>query len=371
MKQLLFIIFLFAVNILFAQQNDKTKKELNLKDIEMPTSPGFILLDQSPTNIERPNSGKALAVSALSSFTESNGLPQNYAVEFTPFWFFKHPNMNVLKYLGYKDKIQRPFSSLKMVTLSLAYVNQTDTVSQTPINNISVGARTNIIKIRSKNNLDEIEKANTKAVAALRNINNEIVKLIGPFDPIDPAGYKIKQEHLLSTLQDSLNNNLSEASLQKPIFAIDFAIAYSTFFTNNDYSTKKFGRFGTWITLNHAEKLSSDNSSYLNLYAIGRYLRDGTYKDDVGDFYLQTFFDFGGKIEFELNKFSIAYEYIQRSNNSIKTSRSTGQIKYKISDNLLLIGAFGENFGNNNNLVSMLGLNFGILSGNEKATIED
>ena len=374
MKKLITIFFVCTANVLFAQQIDST---LNLKDIEIPTSPGFILLDQAPSSIERPNSPKAFAVSALNSFTESNGLPKNYAVEFTPFWFFKHPNMNVLKYAGYNEKKQRPFSSLKMVSLSMAYINQTDSLSLSPVNNISIGARTNLFKIRSKDNLKAISDANSASVSYLKKINDLIVDRIGPANPLDPDGYKKKQLELLLFFQDSLKDDisaahskLSDAIIQKPVFAIDFAIAYNTFFTDNDFSTQQFGRFGTWLTLNYSQKLNKDNSNYINIYAIGRYLQDGTNKDNIGEFVTQDFYDFGGKIELELNKFSLGYEYIYRSNNSVETYRSSGQLKYRIADNILLTGAFGKNFGDNNNLISMIGINWGISTGNEKARIE-
>jgi hypothetical protein len=374
MKKLSTILIVFVANFAFAQQIDTT---LTLKDIEIPTSPGFILLDQAPSSIERPNSPKAFAVSALNAFTESNGLPKNYAVEFTPFWFFKHPNMDVLKYAGYNDKKQRPFSSLKMVSLSMAYINQTDSLSLSPTNNISMGARTNILKIRSKDNLKAIADANSFSVNQLKRINELIVNRIGPANPLDPEGYKKKHLELLIFFQDSLKSEISEAHsklsdalIQKPIFAIDFAIAYNTFFTNNDFSTQQFGRFGTWLTLNYSQKLNSDNSNYLNIYAIGRFLQDGTNKNNIGEFVTQDFYDFGGKIELELNKFSIGYEYIYRSNNNIETYRSSGQLKYRIAENILLTGAFGKNFGDNNNLISMLGINWGISTGNEKARIK-
>ena len=369
MKKPLILFILFGVNLSFAQELDTT---LTLTDMEIPTSPGFILLDQAPSSIERPNNPKAFAVSILNSFTESNGLPKNYAVEFTPFWFFKHKKMSVLKYAGYNEKKQRPFSSLKMVSLSMAYINQADSISTSPINNISVGARTNILKIRSKENLNAIATANSNAVNQLRIIDSIIVDRIGPGDPIDPEGYKEKQLALMIFLQDSLdlNNKIAEALEQKPVFAIDYAIAYNTFFTNNDISTQQFGRFGTWLTFNLALKLNEDNTNYLNIYAIGRYLQDGASRDSLGAYTLQTFYDFGGKVEFELSKFSLGFEYIYRSNNSIETYRATGQLKYRISDNLFLTGAFGKNFGDSNNLVSLLGINWGFSTGNEKAIIK-
>lgn len=314
MKKLITILLVLGAHFLFAQQNDHA---LSLKDIEIPTSPAFILLDQAPSSIERPNNPKAFAVSALNSFSESNGIPQNYAVEFTPFWFFKHPNMNVLKYAGYNDKKQRPFSSLKMVSLSMAYINQADSLTPQITNNISIGARTNILKIRSKDNLKAIAAANSTSVNKMKEIDSLIVSKIGPGDPLNPDEYRKKHLELLIFLQDSLKNEissahsaLSDALIQEPVFAIDFAIAYNTFFINNDFSTHKFGRFGTWLTVNYSQVINDYNSDYLNIYVIGRYLKDGTVKNNSETFVKQNFYDFGGKIELELNKFSLGYEYI-------------------------------------------------------------
>lgn len=374
MKKIVILFVAIAANSALAQE---TEKPLTLKDLEIPTSPGFILLDQAPSSIERPNSPKAFAISAINSFTESNGLPKNYAAEFTPFWFFKHPKMNVLKYAGYKMNKQLPFSSLKLVSLSVAYINKTDTPTSSIINNISVGARTNIIKIRSKNNLKEISEANTNSVNQLKKINDLIVERIGPGNPIDPEGYRKQLLKYMVFFQDSLKEEIeakrkkiSDAILQKPLFALDGAVAYNTFFRNSDFSTQRFGRFGAWATMNLSLNINKKNTSYCNFYVLGRYLSDGTTKNSIGEYQIQNFMDLGGKLEIEIDKFSLAYEYIYRSNKNSNTFRSTGLLKYRISDNLFLTGAFGKNFGNSNNLVSLLGINWGFSTGNETAKIE-
>jgi hypothetical protein len=369
MKKSILIFLLFGAGSAFAQPADLS---VSLKDIEMPASPGFVLLDQAPSCIERPASTKAFVFSILNSIVESEGLPENYAIEITPFWYFKHRNMSALKYAGIQENKQLPFSELKLVSLSAAYINLMDTITILPVNNISFGARTTLFKIRSETNSSSIKKANAGAVDQLRKIDEIIVKRIGPWDPVDPEGHKKKQAALLEFLQDSLKitNNLAEALEVKPVFVIDFAVAYNLFFTNNDFSTKQFGRFGTWVTLNYAQKLNEENTNYLNLYAIGRYLKDEATRDESGEFIGKTFYDFGAKVELQFNKFSFGYEYIYRSGNVSNTFRSSGQLKYRISDNLFLTGAFGKNFGDSHNLVSMLGINWGLMTGNEKAVIK-
>ena len=69
--------------------------------------------------------------------------------------------------------------------------------------------------------------------------------------------------------------------------------------------------------------------------------------------------DIGGKLEFEIGKFSLGYEYIDR-NGSIDKVRSVGTIKYLINNNLSLNGGFGKDFSLEENLVTLFGINWGI-----------
>lgn len=362
MKHLIFILGLVISPACFAQQD-----EVILEDLEIPSSPGFILLDEAPTSIERPNTGKAFIASVLNSF-EGEGFPKNYAVEFTPFWFFKHPNMNVLKYAGYENNKQQPFHSLKMASLSVAYINSTDTVTGNDIKNVAVGVRTNIFKIYSKSRNEAINKANVIAVSYLKNLDSVLVAegatpalLIS-----DPVKYREIEKRVFAQ-----RNHLSpfeEALKIKPVLSLEFAAAYNRMFLENDFSNNHFGRFGAWLTLNTSIKWQ-DN--YLNLYALGRYLSDGTMLNGTGGYETVDNMDIGGKLEFEFRKLSIGYEFLHRSGSDIEsTYRSSGQLKYKISDNLRLTGAFGKNFGDSDNLISLLGLNWGLDTGNEKAKVE-
>jgi hypothetical protein len=370
MKKNLTIGLLFLSCLCFAQNNDT----LTLKDLDIPNSPGFILLDQAPTSIERPNTSRAFALSAINSFGESTGFPKNYAVEFTPFWFLKLPRMSVLKYAGYSNNKLQPFSSLKMVSLSMAYVNRTDSTTNKPINNVAFGARTTLLKIYSKNHKKNVYDANQIAIDKLKKIDL-LLNREGATPQLrieNLTKYAEIEKRVLESI--SKNDSLSpitEVLKVKPLFALDAAIAYNMFFTNNDFYTNRFGRFGAWVTLNYSQSLNKDNSNYLNFYAVGRYLSDGTIKNNQDKYEIQEFLDFGGKIELEFKKLSWGFEYIFRANEKSKTYRSTGLLKYKISDSIYLTGAFGKNFGNANNLVSLLGINWGIgTTGNEKVKIE-
>src|SRR5262245_7242034 len=68
-------------------------------DLAVPESPAFIIVGVSPTEIARPVTPMALAVSIASSAAGStNFLPANYALEFAPYWWGT-PRLELRDYL--------------------------------------------------------------------------------------------------------------------------------------------------------------------------------------------------------------------------------------------------------------------------------
>jgi len=287
--------------------------------------------------------------------------------------------MTSLKFAGYnvdKDR-QRIFGNIERASVSFAFITTTDTLTQRPVNNLSFGLRLNLISVRSKKDIVDIKSANSKLIKFIRERDNRLQNYIN--DPLlaseNPTLYHQKVKEFFEQDEDSKKgeeNSLMDILARKPVFAIDGALGYNTFFFDNKFSENHFGRFGSWLTLNYAQHLNKDCSkmNYFNLYAIGRYLSDGTTLEN-GKYKKVDNYDFGGKIEFEFKKISIGYEYIYRVNNISNTFRSNGLLKYKISDQLFLTGAFGKNFGDSNNLISLLGINWGLSTGNEKTTVKE
>jgi hypothetical protein len=165
------------------------------------------------------------------------------------------------------------------------------------------------------------------------------------------------------------NLNILQDDIPKPLFTLDAAFAYSMFYPNNNYSDGETGKFGVWSTANLNLKLpSDDNKEYLSFYAYGRYLKDNAYLDSDTNTYIHTdYFDIGTKIELEYHKLTFGYEYIHRDKGS-DNYRSVGSIKYKFSDTITLTGGFGKNFEQKDNLVSIIGINWGIESNNNFST---
>lgn len=114
------------------------------------------------------------------------------------------------------------------------------------------------------------------------------------------------------------------------------------------------------VTIKETPTETSKIEKRLNFYAVARYMQDKTVYDVANGFSKTNNYDFGGKIELVYNKFSIGYEFIYRSSDLDNTYRSNGIINYKVSDSVYINAAFGKNYGDKDNLISFLGLNWGL-----------
>jgi hypothetical protein len=218
-------------------------------------------------------------------------------------------------------------------------------------------------------------------------VNQELNNEKDPLKQILLIVKKQNYEKILTTLEETYKKLLNSTSqdpeiikveslirdilARKPIFTVDGALALNWAFENNNFKSNYFDRLGGWLTMDLSLPLQNKSSlqkkNYLNLYAVARYL-SGQTLGETNPFARQDVIDSGGKLEIELDRFSISGEYIYRlnlSNSSDNTFRATGMIKFKIMESLYISGAFGKNFGETNNLTAQFGINWGFGSGLE------
>jgi len=82
--------FIFVLCIAFLNTNlyaQENTGNITFQSLETPSSPGFILFDQSPASIEKPTTPQGLGLSLL-GFQQNGG-----ALEFAPFWLTTHPEL--------------------------------------------------------------------------------------------------------------------------------------------------------------------------------------------------------------------------------------------------------------------------------------
>lgn len=385
MKKLLFCLLLLPVTCVYGQDTDT----IPFLDLTPPQSPAFNLLDVSPVTVERPASVRALALSIANAIGNgANGFPKNFALQVAPYWLFSHPDMSIYKYNGLvmdknrssSDRLQfkqNIFYGLRNLSLSVASVNKDSSLSNTtaPLNFIAFSIKGNIINIRRRRVLEAMS-------TSIKQINNSLTSNLNVavqgceerFDPETQAYRDCIADTVL--LIDSTTINKSRGSYDtllaiRPLFSVDIAFATSMAFANNNFNDNHLYRTGGWITACFSKPLDKNSETslavlsrtknYLNLYGLLRVLSEDN-TTDFKTFTTQTNIDFGGRLEFEFNSISLSFESVYRAvvnNKSRSTARNVAIVQYRLSDNLFVTGTFGKNFGDLNNLVSFLGLNWG------------
>lgn len=374
MKNIIFFIFVFLSFGLFAQENPG---EISLNNLDVPDSPAFILLDEAPSTIQRPNSSRAFGLSLLQDVA-TDGVLSNIAIEVTPFWMMKHPKMNALRFYGVDENLkQNPFSKLRLATVSAAYMRDSDSVV-----NVAIGARTTVFELKRQSDvsdyknmynsieqllysaldyMDEYEQTNPEPER--EDFETEAAYIVSLQSYREARAQYVREREAQVGVDITKNAETFQKILnRKPALALDVAAAYNHRFLSNEFNNNGFGRLGIWSTLSASTFLDKRPSSYnyVNLYGFFRYLRDGSLPiptSDSNDRF--NAFDIGVKAELEFEKLVVGYEYISRSGD-IEGYRSAGSIKYQIFQDIFVTGTFGNNFAEQDDLITFFGIQWGV-----------
>lgn len=365
---LVFVCLILEVGVCRGQEQN----EVNLENLRTPAAPGFILLDVAPSSIEKPTTPKSFSASILHAITQNNGIPRNFALEFTPFWFLKHPRMTAFKFYGIHadTKKQNPFFSLRNASLSVAAVTIDGNGSAgLATNNISFGLRSTIVSIRRMTDKNDLIKSHNAVATTLNELAKKIA-LINLNDPNRSDSIQKLQALIASEILKE-NNTLKEVLARKPLFSLDGALAGNTSYSNTTYSNGRFSRYGGWLTADLSMPLDEKGpvKNYVNLLAILRYISKNDSLTLDNNYLQENLVDYGGRFELELGKLSVSYELLIRKNTiGGDTQRAAGLIQYKLGNGIYLSGTIGRNFGNTNNLIALFGINWGL--GNEKIVVD-
>ena len=393
----IFVFFFLCSMIVEAQVNDDSIKSINDFNFESVTNPAFILLDETPTSISTPNNLKSLALYVSNGFSNNN-----IALEINPYWIFGgNDDTSYREYRGIKGDKINPFKSLETnTTFSLAYLDKEFQGIEGERKVFAIGLRTTILEAYGKRTSeivgiikslegdyenDIMKSFDTYVRRPGVNLDSPSTEKCGNFEKYR-KDYEASAIAFLNTnpeykMQYSNSDKLLEAYFKgrcarinnfylnrkniKPIFRLDGALGYSVLFQENDVDASTANRFGSWLTADLAIKFTDQN--YLHAYGIGKYIDDGFVIGDDGTFGTASFWDYGGKIELELERFKFSYEYLRREGNG-EQFRSVGNITFQLSQTMSITGGFGKDFPQEDNLVSLIGINWGLNLGEEAFT---
>jgi len=373
MKYYLFIIVFSIILTKSISQNTEVKQILSEFNLANNSSPAFVLIEESPSEIYVPDNLKALTIHALNNFDGS------LSIELNPYYLIntKSEERTFFTYIGVEkisddDYKQKPFSGINTSSISFAHAKKDfENFSDGERSVFSLGLRTRLLRFY---NMTEVENYYEKSLTVLNGfiknlpdeIENELIKYPGENEKNtkkrDSIIENFKKTRKGKDLIEKLELYRKEVTKKpmKPIFQIDGSLGYSALFKENSVDSGTLNRFGAWLTsefslILNKDSTESESNNYINLFLTSRYIED-EFNSNENTLYYR---DFGGKIELELGKFSLGYEYIDR-NGSTDSERSVGTLKYLINNNLSLNGGFGKDFSSEENLVTLFGINWGI-----------
>lgn len=364
----IFGFILLCIGIGYSQG---TVPSAELQNLAPPSSPAFVLMDITPSNIIIPENVQAFSVQTINAFTgNSEAANGNYAVELQPYWYVKRENMNFFKYnnlTSSKSQVSTVddydginiFGDIwKKASFSLALMDGTFEVFEEPQSFISVGARTRLLSLRTKKQIDGFKEQYKRYLQFMRS--QEVSNIFA-----NSSLSSAEKNEKVTTLQEfiTIQNDFGEVIQSKPFFALDVALAYSHFLGDKSSGVEDtMGRFGLWASGDLALYTPTiGKNSYVHFYGIFRYLRDGINLEANGiELFSVDKLDFGGKIELEFDRLSFAYEFIKRDSDLDEGSRSIGSIRYRINDSFAINGGFGENFRSGGTTVALFGIQWGL-----------
>lgn len=354
MRRLLFMLYFLPVLLPVHLCGQAAKDTVRLQDLRLPTSPGFALLDLSPSSVESATSPKMLALQVMNYINSgSSGFPKNVAFEFSPYWLIKNEAETIYKYLGLPDNQSSNMAAgllRKLSTSFTVYSNDTSTNLLPRTTYVSAGLRTNLLTIWGK-------YAEIKMKKLLVTRNQLRLDLLRKTPDIDLDTLRLK-------IDSAYTANSVNAFHVKPMFVLDAAFAYSEAFSEDNVDNKRFNRSGWWLNAIVNVPVSKPGKDHFFLILCYRNLKDNYLSDTVKNtFVIHPAADLGIRAGYENGPFQISIEHVNRNYRNLdgrNLYRTTGIIQFKMNDGVYLMGSFGKNFSQQHSLFTMLGVQWGI-----------
>ena len=312
MKKIYLLIGLALPGVAYFGQ----EADFKLNDLYIPSSPGLILGDKAPASIERPTTPRAFGVSVL-NFIKGG------AMEVTPFWLTNKPDYT------FDDWVNKKFMAVESFNISVASFKENDGYGVAP------GIRSQLFRTFTP-----------KSKKSIADKHEHIIELL---TATDTSGNLVLDEKAIHQAQDEL-----EQLMAKGIFSVDLAGAMVSTSSSNTFKELSAQKYGAWVNASYIP-----NKFPLAFTALARYSWTSGNTVAVAD---TSKLDFGASLSFQKEKFDIAFEYISRSDfsNQKHSDRFALVCNYVYSENIVLVTSFGKNFSDTDNIITTLGLKFGI-----------
>ncbi len=288
---------------------------VDLSELTVPTSPGFVLLDKAPATIERPTTPKALGIDVLNFFTKNEG-----AIDVTPFWLFNHPKYTFQRWIDEQSPV------LQTLNFSVA-ASKADSGSY-----MAVGVRAQVVRLYSKSQRHAIDSVVQSIVTALS---------------VNPGSLDT------TTLKD-LRGELAALQSQS-MLNIELAGAVAGLSSNNRFQDLNLNRTGIWLNAKYQPAKVP-----LAVLGLAKYTRVIAPSElPVAD---SSYLDFGLALSYQRENFDLQFEYIHRYDLEYNLSYHRAMLiaNYMVAKNLVVVASLGKNFAGVDNITALFGVKFGL-----------
>ncbi len=364
-------------------QSDST---IQLDQLQVPSSPAFVLLGVAPNSIERPKNPTDFTFALANATNGFTALPKNFSLEVAPFWLFSKKKPSLSSFISDKPKYSIP----QTLVLSVGTHTARSAFDSSEFTQVAVGLSLSIMRgkvgkeyknwsdtlsmILKKENqtveawYDTYEKGDIelqRLKARLDNADNALILLLEDSinqrtEKLHAIAEKAYQNDLVKRTTDlaTIKRLAGTTDFRRYGFKMDIAAGLVMDYPFNTFQQAYLSKAGAWLTMG-----IEDKPNELNFLALVRFTGQFDYalKNQMGMKVSNLHhgaFDIGFRLYKDFNdKFTLSYELLRRlvsyNNEKFVTSnvippdnsnRSAFSINYKIGKNQNLSFSFGKDF---------------------------
>lgn len=354
-------------------ETDSNQMELNL--LLPPSSPGFTLLNKEFSSVDRPGTVADLAVLFQTKTENFSTIPEDYALEFSPYWIIWGEKTSYDEYRN--NKIWN--NMLQSFTISIASATDPDPLDASEkTRSMGFGFKLSLFRGEMQNSWNDLikplqeyhrqfvselrEKENSDKIlsnlrAQLRGAVHDPIKTEALIKKMEAREKKIEDE-LRAKLENSsevqiAKKKLSEITLKRVGFKMDVAGGVAVSFPGESFDNASIKREGIWTTFGY-------EWNTVSVLAVARYYHDRSENQ-------QSNYDFGARLIWDHDRLSLSGEGVIRFLGENKTDPSTSWrlamiVSYNLGANKSLQFVFGrDNKGEKTgNLISLVNFVIGL-----------
>ena len=372
-----------AALVLAAPRNAAAQGGLpDLNSLKPSASPAFVLLGVSPTDVVRPSSLPDVGLDVASASRSFTSLPQNYALEASPFW------LRPRKALTWQADTARSVGQSLSRTLALSVATAQLGTADAPRTGVAGGFRTMLLSghlsAATRDTLEQLARylASEGALferyaAPQRAVNDawaaaELARIAAIADATDRQAqmqaFRVSNEARKTALVAAVTQNpayqaeveegrrrFQDFALKRQGAMVEVAAGGAWGFADQVWQSGRLEKAGAWVTYGCQDCVLAGATQVTPLVLV-RYTRPGGGALDM--------LDAGGRLVMEGGRFDLSAEGVVRG--FLGTSapkaqfRVAGIFDYQVNPALWLLASFGHDYQSTarGSLIAQLGLKF-------------